>query len=737
MISGQIRILLLLAFLFTTALVVVVQYNSNKNIEKLVAGNENLLGEFETKRNFQSLQVALHGIDNSIRRSIISADSAVVAKENYRKAKAQMRQSVRKLGTMQMQESVKRHLQHLDSLAELKIGFSDSVFSILALEGGGAAERQISTGRGLNLNQQITDVTKSLDATRQDYLTEIIKQTDANSLRAKRLGFIMAGLAATIVLFTFLYIINHIRQQQMLIVRLNESEKQVRQAAQVKEHFIANMSHEIRTPMNAILGFTGLLRKQPLGNMAKQYVGYIQSSGETLLGIINDVLDLSKIEAGMMRIEKAPFSLRGLLQSVETMFLPKAEEKKLELFHRVEDTIPDLLNGDSVRLTQILVNLVSNAIKFTAQGYVRINVSQVSLENDAVVIRLTVADSGIGIAKDKLEHVFQRFTQAEENITRRFGGTGLGLSIVQQLVTLQNGTISVTSEPGSGSFFTVEMPFDIVNDEGEGHTPVAAPANNLQLEKLKVLVVEDNIMNQQLMRHLLDGRNIRYDIANNGKEALAILRNETYDLILMDVQMPVMDGYTAARLIRDELKLTTPIIAMTAHAFAGEREKCISFGMNDYLAKPIKEEILFALIGSFANLKENFTAKVSEPAQSKSSFTVINLAYLQELSGGNVDFEQEIMKQFVEQIPAEILCLQLAYSNSDWTLLKSTAHNLKTTVSFLGLHQKLDNHLSVLEKRNEVTIEEVQLSHHLQAVLHICNSALSEAKTHLSQVNNN
>jgi signal transduction histidine kinase/CheY-like chemotaxis protein len=727
MISGQLRTLLLLAFLFTTALVVVVQYNSNKNIEELVAGNEDLLGEFEMKRNFQTLQIALHSIDNTIRRSIIAKDSTI--RPDFASEKIQVRHSVKELGKMLLLEGKNKLWNQLDSLAEEKIRFSDSVLNLLLDEGTHSAENRINTGRGLNLNEQIAEVTSQLDRARQEYLTDIIKQTDANSLQAKRFGFIMAAIAAAIVLFTFLYIINHIRRQQLLIVQLNESEKRVREAAEVKEHFIANMSHEIRTPMNAILGFTGLLQKQPLGNMAKQYVGYIQGSGETLLGIINDVLDLSKIEAGMMRIEKAPFSLRGLLQSVQTMFLPKAEEKRLELSYSVEAAVPDMLNGDPVRLTQILVNLVNNAIKFTAKGFVRINVVKVLIENDTILLRLTVADSGIGIAKEKLGQVFERFTQAEENITRRFGGTGLGLSIVQQLVSLQDGTISVASEPGSGSFFTVEMPFGMVDETNKWLASSSAlPANFPQLEKLRILVVEDNLMNQQLMRHLLDGRKISYDMAGNGREALEILRKKQYDLVLMDVQMPEMDGYTASRLVRDELQLTTPIIAMTAHAFAGEREKCISFGMNDYLAKPIKEEGLFAIISTFANVGDS-EKKTSEMALSPTpGLTTINLAYLHELSGGNLEFEQEILRQFVTQVPDELAALQLAYNNSNWPLLKNTAHNLKTTISFLGLHEQLVSHLDALEKRNDSLMDDAELKTHFDHVLGTCNLALEEAR---------
>ena len=267
----------------------------------------------------------------------------------------------------------------------------------------------------------------------------------------------------------FWYIINTIRRQEHLIHQLNISEKNEREAAQVKEKFLANMSHEIRTPMNAILGFTHLLERKELDEESKEYVETIQKSGENLLTIINDILDLSKIEAGMMRIEAAPFNIRGLLHSVETMFTDKAKEKGIELFSRIDDTMADTLTGDATRLTQILVNIIGNAIKFTSEGNIVIQITNEGIKDTVVNTGITITDTGIGIEPEKLEKIFDRFQQVDDDVTRKHGGTGLGLAIVNDLIQLQKGSIKVESEMGKGTTFHIVMPYKIARDEVTGN----------------------------------------------------------------------------------------------------------------------------------------------------------------------------------------------------------------------------------------------------------------------------
>jgi signal transduction histidine kinase/CheY-like chemotaxis protein/HPt (histidine-containing phosphotransfer) domain-containing protein len=679
----------------------------------------------------QDLRNDLLSIDNNVRSSIITNDET--RRTGIEEEVARVKASVKELGDLLVTDSSRRLWDELNVLTEEKIRFSYKVLDTLSGSGKQAAEDFINERKGVQLSEAIERISTQLDNMRQNYLTQIIKETDANSIKAKRLGFIMGLLAVVIVMFTFWYIINRIRKQQEMIAQLNESERKVREAAQVKEHFIANMSHEIRTPMNAILGFTNLLQKQPLDNLPKQYVQSIQSSGENLLSIINDVLDLSKIESGMMRIEKTPLSIRGLAHSVYHLFASKAEEKKLDFSLKVEENIPDTLIGDAVRITQLLVNLVSNAIKFTDKGFVTIGINAKDITERHLQLIITVADSGIGIDKTQQQQVFERFTQAEENTTRRFGGTGLGLSIVQQIVKLLDGTISLESGLNKGSSFIVKLPFDIAKEQAMKKPELMPTPRALNALGVNILVVEDNPMNQNLMHHLLTEWQMRFDIAPNGKAAISALQQKKYDLILMDIQMPEMDGYTAAQIIRNDLKLTTPIVAMTAHAFAGEREKCMSYGMTDYIPKPVRENDLHRLISELTKqpVNNNFIEK-SSVQNGMTAFKNIDLTYLHDLSGGNVIFEKQILEQFIVQAPGELAELEEAYDKDDWKQFRSKAHNLKTTISFVGLEPILSNHLETLENYTGALNNEDIITSSLNEVMYACNNALEEAKAVLS-----
>lgn len=727
MISRQFKFFLLLIFLVTTTLVVILQYNANKNIDELVDGNESLLGEFQMKTRLQDLRNDLLSIDNKVRTNIITDDEE--RRTGIDEEVASVKASVKELGEMLVTDSSRRLWDELNVLTDEKIRHSYKVLDTLSGSGKQAAEDFINERKGIQLSEAIERISTQLDYMRQNYLTQIIRETDANSIRAKRLGLIMGLLAIGVFLFAFWHISNRIRKQQEMIVQLNESEKKVREAAQVKEHFIANMSHEIRTPMNAILGFTNLLQKQPLENLPKQYVQSIQSSSENLLNIINDVLDLSKIEAGMMRIEKTPLSIRGLVHSVYQLFASKAEEKKLDFTFTVANSIPDVLIGDAVRITQLLVNLVSNAIKFTDKGFVLLTITANEVTDDNLHLAITVSDSGIGIDRSNQQHIFERFTQAEEHTTRRFGGTGLGLSIVQQITTLLDGNISLESELNKGSLFKVILPFAIAKEQIDIKTSFNQPDHQPGTHSIHLLVVEDNVMNQTLMQHLLTSWQMDFDMVPDGNAAIKILQEKNFDLVLMDIQMPGMDGYTTTQIIRNKLKLHVPIIAMTAHAFAGEREKCISYGMTDYIPKPVRESDLYRLITTLTRQADaNHQNENISSQNGNISLKNIDLRYLRELSGGNALFEKQILEQFIVQAPEELCVLENAVHNKDWKLLRSTTHSLKTTVSFLGLGPLLASKLEVLEaytgNNNEPFIASV-----FNEVKCICNDALQEAKT--------
>lgn len=365
----------------------------------------------------------------------------------------------------------------------------------------------------------------------------------------------------------------------------------------IKDEFLANMSHEIRTPMNAILGFTDLISHKVQGSEEKEYVYSIKMAGESLLNIINDILDLAKIESGMMTFESYPLDILGLLKSIDVLLRPKAREKNLELSFICEDDIPETVYGDTTRLTQIIINLVGNAIKFTTNGSITVYANVINNAGDRTDIQFKVSDTGIGMTEDKLELIFDRFKQAEDYTTRKYGGSGLGLSIVKKLVEMQGGTISVNSKPGKGSQFIFSLPFKKFEKiTGSGTKGDILKSEQQDLSHIKILVAEDNELNIKLVTAIFKKYNIIPDIALNGKVAVEKLKNSHYDILLLDMQMPEMNGYQTTSYIRGEMRSNIPIIALTAHAMAGEKERCIQMGMNDYVSKPFDTEVLIKKI---------------------------------------------------------------------------------------------------------------------------------------------
>ncbi|WP_431217871.1 ATP-binding protein [Puia sp. P3] len=518
-------------------------------------------------------------------------------------------------------------------------------------------------------------------------------------------GNILIGLVLLTGSALFWFILNRIRKQNELIRRLDISERQLQEAVKIKENFLANMSHEIRTPLNSIIGFARLLSKKPQDEESAEFISAIRDSGENLLTIINDILDLSKIEAGMIRVDSRPFAVRELFHSVTTLFHHRVKEKGLGISVDVDAGVPEVLLGDATRLTQIVVNLISNAAKFTDTGGITVSVSSDGPDQGNVRLWVAVTDTGIGIRQDQLASIFERFSQAESSTTRKYGGTGLGLTIVKELIEIQHGKIEVESEPGKGATFRFYVPYQIVSA-----VPVLAdvPENVIaaqpRMEGVSVLVADDNRMNQRLMEHLLRGAGFSYDIVDDGQKAVDRLREKKYQLVLMDIQMPVMDGYAASRMIREDLRSSVPIIAMTAHAMRGEREKCLESGMNEYLSKPIDADELFAMIGKLLDAsgidRSTVYSRESGPkgdAQPVFSFDTIDLAYLRDLSGGDHEYETEMADQFLQNMPDELGQMRAALAANDLAAASRVAHNMKTTVSIMGLSGRLSGLLDQLE----------------------------------------
>jgi signal transduction histidine kinase/ActR/RegA family two-component response regulator len=407
------------------------------------------------------------------------------------------------------------------------------------------------------------------------------------------------------------------RQLEISMERAHQLAQEAVAADLAKSQFLTNMSHEIRTPMNAIIGFSEVLAREELADEQKQHVDIIRKSAEHLLELINDILDLSKIEAGQLDTEIVDCSLKQVLAVVESLMRPIAKEKGLEFKILQGDKLPSRVRTDSVRLRQCLVNLIGNAIKFTETGHVYVNTSQQQVD-DAACVRFDVEDTGIGIPADKQNLIFENFMQADAGATRRYGGTGLGLSITRQLAHLLGGELALNSDPGKGSVFSLTIPANINGEsrpsldvcepkEGSIHVVDAPEPAEHSTFTGRVLVAEDSPTNQTLIRLLLEKAGLEVTVAQDGKEAVDKALGEPFDLILMDMRMPNMNGYEATQILRSK-GIQTAIVAVTAHAMNGDDEKCLAAGCNDYIPKPVDRRLLLKVIRKYIST-ENETLR--------------------------------------------------------------------------------------------------------------------------------
>jgi PAS domain S-box-containing protein len=462
-------------------------------------------------------------------------------------------------------------------------------------------------------------------------------------------------------------------------------------AVKAKQQFLSNMSHEIRTPMNAIIGFTKVVLKTELSAKQKEYLTAIKMSGDALIVLINDILDLAKVDAGKMTFEQTPFKMAVSLSAMLHLFEPKIQEKNLVLVKEYDSKIPDVLIGDPVRLHQIILNLVSNAVKFTSRGKITVSV-QVQKEDDAeVTIEFAISDTGIGIEKNKLKNIFENFQQASSGTSRLYGGTGLGLAIVKQLVEAQNGNIHVKSKPDEGSTFSFTLSFKKTSATVDSETEIAKW--DAGTKNAKILVVEDIALNQLLMRTLLEDFGFECIIATNGKIAIEKLQAETYDIILMDLQMPEMNGFEATEYIRNKMNSKTPIIALTADVTTSDLARCKAVGMNDYISKPVDERLLYSKIVGFLKkplpVKSNISKTTGDSGNEKTQLT--NLDFIRERSKSNVKLMTEILSLYLTQTASLIAAMKISLHNKDWNELQAIAHKLIPSFTIVGMNEAHEN----------------------------------------------
>lgn len=480
----------------------------------------------------------------------------------------------------------------------------------------------------------------------EEVLLKTRKHQDEDANGKTAIGFVIGRtLGFLFVVIILLQLNKDISRRKVTQERLVRAIQDAHEAKQLQEQFLANMSHEIRTPMNGIKGMTDLLLGTPLSDKQHELAGIIKSSAGNLLVIINDILDFSKIKAGKLNIEKIDFSVQDVLKSAGAIFEHRITKKGLVFHTELDPDIPRRLSGDPHRLNQVLINLIGNAVKFTARGRIHLKVALQERREDGVLLSFTITDTGIGIPPDSLPYIFDNFSQAGQDISRRYGGTGLGLTICKQLLQLQGGDVTATSKVGKGSVFNFYLPYGysegkeeqrrrgLDGQEGEGQegkehagkedrqthvmqepqrqdpeSCYGAPGGKDQLVQeqdyskvltgKRFLVAEDNEINQKLIDYVLKKAGGTVALANNGAEAIRCLEDGNYfDLIIMDLQMPEMDGYAATHYIRNDLHLLTPIIAMTATAMKGEQRQCLESGMNEYMTKPFEFDDLYKRIG--------------------------------------------------------------------------------------------------------------------------------------------
>lgn len=472
--------------------------------------------------------------------------------------------------------------------------------------------------------------------------------------------------------------ISKLKQNEKDLIEAKENAINLRKTT---EQFLANVSHELRNTINIISGLANLLKETRLSKKQNHYLSIIKPTTESLLALLNDVLEFEKTQDKQLKFKQEPFNFLKCINEVFEAMSFQATKKNLFLNLLLEKNLPEWLIGDDLRLKQILINIVANAIKFTEKGGVTIDITSKNFEKNFILFTFEVLDTGIGIPADQIENLFTRFTQINFQNKNHFGGTGLGLAIVKNLVELQNGSVEVKSRLNGGSCFKVVIPFQLFKQDKSNKT-----MNNnkeINIKSKHILVVDDNEINQMIIAKMLSKNGATYEVANNGSIAIEKMKTSNFDLVLLDLQMPVMDGYQTANYIRNnvgEFRKDVPILAVTANALASEKEKCFQLGMNEYLCKPFQQDELIATIYNLCNSNQQ----------------TYNLTYLLGIDPLDKNFVPKLLKEFLISTPLMISELHELFELKNWEKMTKLAHKLKSNTANIAA-KKLTQTLSLIE----------------------------------------
>ena len=503
-------------------------------------------------------------------------------------------------------------------------------------------------------------------------------------------------------------------------------------ATRSKQQFLSNMSHEIRTPMNAIIGFTKVVLKTNLTAKQKEYLTAIKMSGDSMIVLINDILDLAKVDSGKMSFEQIPFKLQLSISAMLHLFETKIQEKNLTLEIDYDNRIPQILEGDPTRLHQIILNLVSNAVKFTNSGKIVVKTSLIEESRSTVSVRFSIQDTGIGIKAAVKNKIFDNFQQSTDTTSRLYGGTGLGLAIAKQLVEAQGGKISVLSKINQGSTFSFVMNF-LKSKTVNVHEPEILELDST-IKNTKILVVEDVELNQLLMKTLLDDFGFECDISANGKLAIDRLKTKSYDIILMDLQMPEMDGFAATDYIRKKLKLTMPIIALTADVTTADVDKCKAVGMNDYISKPVDERLLYSKLISFSKKPVVIIEHTKGDNPENDTVKYVDMSYLKKFTKSEPKLMSQMITSYLEQTPPLILSMKKSLESKDWKMLQSAVHKMIPSFSIMGINPKIQLMAKKIQEY-AFTIEITKEIHDIVTELEkVCSQACRELEIELENL---